>query len=105
MSSTNVHSNNQEVKYAPSVAGTIFVATEKTLEVPPQGKVYEVIPSYIAEKGDMDISVVKSRLNEKGILEDENGKTYTMKNPKAYQNVKIAREKRQSKKTAGIGRD
>ena len=74
MNSTTVPSNNEKQRNATSVAGSVFVATENTLEIPPKGQVFEVISSYIEEKGNIEIPAGNCKLNENGILETENGK-------------------------------
>ncbi len=104
MSSTTVHSNNKD---NVSVAGSVFVATEKTLEVPPKGQVYEVISSRI-EEGNMEIPVGNAKLQENGTLQMENGTTIVMVNPKAYQAILNAKKQRKEmgrKAEAGMSRD
>lgn len=112
MSSTTVHSNNQKERITTSVAGSAFVATEKTLEIPPQGQVFEVISSYIEEQGNMEIPVGDCKLNENGILETENG-NITME-AKAYKRaldnkarkieMKAKAENKDKARSAGVDR-
>ncbi len=109
MSSTNVHSNNKD--NVSVVAGSVFVATENTLEVPPKGKgqVYEVISSRI-EEGNMEIPVGNAKLQENGTLQMENGTTIVMVNPRVWQellNAKKQREEmgRKAKVQSGMSRD
>ncbi len=87
MSSTTVHSKNQNENHTTSVAGSAFVATEKTLEIPPKGQVYEVISNYVEEQGNIEIPVGNAKLQENGILQMENGANVAMANPKAYQAI------------------
>ncbi len=108
MSSTTVHSNNKD---NGSVAGSVFVATENTLEIPPEGKgqVYEVISSRI-EEGNMEIPVGNAKLQENGTLQMENGTTIVMVNPRVWQellNAKKQREEmgRKAKVQSGMSRD
>lgn len=103
MNSTSVPSNYRQNKRTTSVAGSIFKPTEKTLEIPPQKQVYEVIPSYIEEQGNMEIPTGNAKVYENGILEMENGTTKKMANPKAFQNIK-AEEQRKAEMKAKVAR-
>ncbi len=94
MNTTNIPSNNRQTKRTTSVAGSIFRPTERTLEVPPQKQVYEIIPSYIEEQGNMEIPTGNAKVYENGILEMENGTTKKMENPRAYQNMKVQKQRK-----------
>lgn len=94
MNSTNVPSNNEQNMRTTSVAGSIFKPTEKTLEVPPKKQIYEIIPSYIEEQGNMEIPTGNAKVYENGILETENGTTKKMTNPKAFQNMKVENQRK-----------
>lgn len=100
MSSTTVHSNNNQNKGILSIiAGSTFITTEKTLEVPPKSNVHEVISTYVEEQGNVEILVHNSNLKENGTLETPEGRV-TLKNPEAYKNIlanKAKREKLQGK--------
>lgn len=103
MSSTTVHSNNQKERITTSVAGSAFVATEKTLEVPPQGQVFEVISSYIEEQGNMEIPVGNCKLHENGVLETENGNITI--GEKAYKNALDSKARKVEMKAKAESKD
>ena len=84
MSSTNVHSKNN---LKTSVAGIIFKATERTLEVPPRGQVFEIITSYVESQGNIEIATGEAKLYENGTLQLQDGNLLEMKNSNAYHDL------------------
>lgn len=83
MSSTNVHSNKSTV----SIAGTAFIPTEKTLEIPPKSQVFKGITSYVEEQGNIEISVGTGYINEKSELITAEGKIISMKDKQAFKKI------------------
>lgn len=100
MSSTNVHSNQDMA----SVAGSIFQATPKTLEVPPKGQVFEAISSYIESQGNLEIAVGNATLKENGEMIKQDGTTQMMgaKSFDTAKKYKTEREQRAGKHTRSI---
>ena len=88
MSSTTVHSDNKNEKNTPCVAGSVFQPTEKTLEVPPKGQVYEVISSYIEEQGNIEIPAEK----------DESVLEVSILSPEAIRTIISYKKERDEKK-------
>ena len=97
MSSTTVHSNKKDDKNKPCVAGSVFQPTEKTLEVPPKGQVYEVISSYIEEQGNIEIPTGNAVVNENGQMQKEDGTVIVTLNPQAIKDLASYRKQRDGK--------
>ena len=101
MSSTNVHSKQNTVGSA-IVAGSAFNVTEKDLEFPPKGQVFEAVSGYIEEQGNIVIAAGNGYVTENGELVKQDGSTVKM-SPEAYRNMIKARKERekysQSKRT------
>ena len=83
MSSTTVHSN----KSTGSVAGSAFIATEKTLEIPPKSQVFKAIPNYVEEQGNIEIPVSEGYVTEKSELVKADGTKVAMKNKNAFEEI------------------
>ena len=77
-----------------SVAGSIFKATEKTLEIPPKGQIFETITTYIEGQGDIEIPAGDAMVNEAGELKMQNGTTAII-GKEAYKNLQEAKKKRE----------
>lgn len=98
MSSTTVHSKNS--KSTVSIAGSAFKATEKTLEIPPKSQIFEVIPSYVEEQGNVELYVGESYVNDKNELVKSDGTVISMKSEKAFKKLlehKNKKDKMQAK--------
>lgn len=106
MNRTTVDSSKRNTT---TVAGGEMIVTEKELKIPPQTVVYEELPNYLAEYGDMGIKVENSSINEKNELRNENGNIIMMMNPKSFSTLveyKKRRENMKSKiKTKTIAKD
>lgn len=85
MSSTNVHSKKS--KSTGSIAGSAFKPTEKTLEIPPKTQVFEVIPSYVEEQGNIEIPAGDAYVNDRNEMVKADGTIAKMKNPKAFDEI------------------
>ena len=104
MSSTTVHSNQNNQKNTTSVAGTVFKATEKTLEIPPKGQVLEVISNYVEEQGNLETTVGNSIVNEKNQMVKQDG-TIIMMHPGAFNAImKHQQEKQEQEKAVQKGK-
>ncbi|MGN1270265.1 MAG: hypothetical protein ACI4UU_05325 [Clostridia bacterium] len=93
MSSTNVHSKQNTVGSA-MVAGSAFNVTEKDLEFPPKGQVFEVVSGYIEEQGNIEIAAGNGFVTENGELVKQDGSAAKM-DPEAYRNIVKARKERE----------
>ena len=95
MSGTTVHSSKENKKEEPCVAGSITTFTERTVEVPENGQVYEEITSYIEEKGNMEIEAGDFEIGPDGVAK-ENGTTITVFSPEMMKTfAKYAEERKQ----------
>ena len=101
MSSTTVHSKQNNQKNATSVAGTVFKATEKTLEIPPKGQVFEVISNYVEEQGNLEIPVGNAVVNEKNQIVKQDGTTL-MLHENAFVTIEKNRKTRNMQKGVKI---
>lgn len=99
MSSTTVHSKQNNQKNTTSVAGTVFKATEKTLEIPPKGQVFEVISSYVEEQGNLEIPVGNAIINEKNQMVKQDG-TILMLHENAFETIAKNRKTRNMQRGA-----
>ena len=93
MSSTNVHSKQNTVGSA-IVAGSAFNVTEKDLEFPPKGQVFEAVSGYIEEQGNIVIAAGNGYVTENGELVKQDGSVAKME-PEAYRNMVKARKERE----------
>lgn len=101
MSSTTVHSNQNNQKNTTSVAGTVFKATEKTLEIPPKGQVFEVISRYVEEQGNLEIPVGNAIVNEKNQMVKQDGTTLKL-HTNAFATIAKDRQTRNMQKGAKV---
>ena len=85
MGSTTVHSKDS--KSTVSIAGSAFKATEKTLEIPPKAQVFEVIPSYVEEQGNIEIPAGEGFVTDKNELVKADGTVLKMKKPSAFKEI------------------
>lgn len=85
MSSTNVHSKKSNSTV--SIAGSAFKATEKTLEIPPKAQVFEIIPSYVEEQGNIEIPAGDAYVNNRNEMVKADRTTCKMKDSKAFDEI------------------
>ena len=102
MSRTTVHSNKENEKNTPSIAGSVILIDDerKTIDVPQQGQVYKVISSYIEEQGNMEIPTGDAIVNENGQMQKGDGTVIAILNPRAVKDLisyKKQRDEREKK--------
>ncbi len=103
MSSTTVHSKTNNQKNTTSVAGTVFKATEKTLEIPPKGQVFEVISNYVEEQGNLEIPVGNAIVTEKNQMVKQDGTTL-MLHENAFETIAKNRRNRNIQRGAKVSK-
>ena len=103
MSSTTVHSKTNNQKNTTSVAGTVFKATEKTLEIPPKGQVFEVISNYVEEQGNLEIPVGNAIVTEKNQMVKQDGTTL-MRHENAFETIAKNRRNRNIQRGAKVSK-
>ena len=103
MSSTTVHSKTNNQKNTTSVAGTVFKATEKTLEIPPKGQVFEVISNYVEEQGNLEIPVGNAIVTEKNQMVKQDGTTL-MLHENAFETIEKNRRNRNIQRGAKVSK-
>ncbi len=91
MSSTTVHSNT-------SIAGSAFVATEKTVEIPPKGQVYEAITNYVEAKDNLEIPAGDAIIYKDGTMKKQDGSVAKLSQRDAFEQCKDAGKTRKQDK-------
>lgn len=74
MSSTTVHSKQNTVG-STKLAGSALKVTEKDLEFPPKGQVFETVSQYIEEQGEIEITAGDGFITENDDIEKQDGST------------------------------
>ncbi len=92
MSSTNVHSKQNTAGLA-IVAGSAFNVTDKDLEFPPKGQIFETVSAYIEEQGNIEIAAGNGFVTENGDLVRQDGSVAKMKK-ESYKNIINAKKER-----------
>lgn len=99
MSSTTVHSNNNQGKTEITGMGIVFNTRENKYEIQVGQTIDTVLKDHIQEQGEMGITVEESYVEKSGKntkLVTANG-TKTMKNPRAYEVISKQQEQRKER--------